>query len=139
MRTLRLLGVAAQAEGLRLRREALGLARRLVWQVAAGLFATAAVVMLHVTAWQALLPPLGPIWAAAAITLFDLLLAGLCLLLGRARHDPVAAEALYLRREMLRSVAATNPLGEVMGAALRTPAAAIGAAIAEALASRFRR
>lgn len=139
MRTLRLLGVAAQAEGLRLRREARGLALRIVWQVAAGLFAAAALVMLHITAWHALLPPLGPVWAAAAITLFDLLLAGLCLLLGRPRHDPVAAEALYLRREMLRSVAATDPLGEVMGAALRTPAAVIGGAIAEALASRFRR
>ncbi|MBR0668225.1 phage holin family protein [Roseomonas hellenica] len=139
MRTLRLLGVAAQAEGLRLRREARGLARRVVWQVAAGLFATAAVVMLHLTAWHALLPPLGPTWAAAAITVFDLLAAGLCVLLGRSRYDPVAAEALYLRREMLRSAAATDPLGEVMGAALRTPAAVIGGAIAEALASRFRR
>lgn len=139
MRALRLLEAAAQAEGLRLRREARGLVRRVVWQAVAGLFAAAAVVMLHVTAWQALLPPLGPIWAAAAITLSDFMLAGLCLLLGRPRYDPVAAEALYLRRQMLRSAAATDPLREVVGAALRTPAAAIGGAIAEALASRFRR
>ncbi|HEY4252782.1 MAG TPA: hypothetical protein VGM87_16340 [Roseomonas sp.] len=139
MRALRLLGVAAQAEGLRLRREARGLARRIAWQLGAGLFATAGVVMLHITAWHVLLPYLGPAWAAGVITLFDLAMAGLFLLFARPSHDPVAAEALYLRQAMLRSAAASDPLGEAMRAAVRTPAAAVGAALAEALASRLRR
>jgi hypothetical protein len=139
MRVVRLLGVAAQAEGLRLRREARGLARRFVWQAAAGLFATAALIMLHWAAWYALLPSFGAAWAAALVAVVDLALAGLCVALGRPVHDPVADEALHLRQSMLRAAGASNPLGEAMGAAIRTPVAAIGAAIAEALASRLRR
>ena len=139
MRALRLLGVAAQAESLRLRREARGLARRIAWQLGAGLFAAAGLIMLHITAWYVVLPYLGPAWTACVIALFDLAVAGLFLLFARPTHDPVAAEALYLRQAMLRSAAASDPLGEAVGAALRTPAAAIGAALAEALAGRLRR
>ena len=54
MRSLRLLGVAAQAEGLRLKREAALMVRGIVFQAGAAVFGLAALILLHISGYSAL-------------------------------------------------------------------------------------
>lgn len=101
MRALRLLAVAAEAEGLRLRREAALLARSAVLFAAAAVFGLALLVMLHVAAFAWLAPSWGPAMAALLVAAGDLLIALALVLIGRPGNDPVAQEALAIRRASL--------------------------------------
>src|SRR4051794_9213683 len=111
MRTLRLLAAAAEAEGLRLKRNGAAMGRRAALMSVAGVCGLGALVMLHIAGWHLLLLPLGPAGAAGAVALVDLLIAGLFMLLSRPRFDPVAQEALMLRREMVRAAIAPGAVG----------------------------
>jgi len=101
MRALRLLAVAAEAEGLRLRREASLMARASVFFAAAAVFGVGLLVMLHVAAFHWLEPAWGPALAALLVAAGDLVLALVFVLVGRPREDAVASEALAMRRAAL--------------------------------------
>jgi hypothetical protein len=139
MRLLSLLGLAAQAEGLRLRRTAGTAARRGAWLAAAGLFGVAAIGLVHVAAIAGLAPRLGLALACGIVALADLAMAGILALFGRRRHDPVAEEALALRRMML-SAAARSPMREAAALAVGSaPGPVLGALAGEAIATWLRR
>ena len=134
MRALRLLGVAAQAESLRLRREVRSAARSAVWGAGAAVFGIAALVMLHVAAWLALDGMRGPIIASLGVALADVVLMGLGLLLARAKADPVAQEALLVRRAALAEARNTPLLGDALGLiGWRSPVTVAGGFLAERL------
>jgi hypothetical protein len=134
MRSLRLLGVAAQAEGLRLKRELALTVRGVVFQAAAAVFGVAALILLHVSGYSALAEEFGPALGALMVAGVDLALAGVLLLLGRRGTDRVADEALQLRNESLAALQRTSLTGEALRAvAWRSPAAAMGGAIADHL------
>jgi uncharacterized iron-regulated membrane protein len=115
MRGLRLLGVAAEAEGLRLKREATALARSTVLRIVAGLFGLAALGLLHAAAWIWLERSQGALQATLWLALADLAIMGLLLWLSRRRYDPVAHEALILRRQAMAQLRAVSPLDEALG------------------------
>jgi len=110
MRALRLASVAWEAErarlGLRVQREL----RRGILFAAAGVMAAAAFAMLHLVAWIALGPHVGPLGRALIIFGVDILLA---LILGlvamRNRPSRAELEALSIRRTAL--VEARNGIG----------------------------
>ncbi|CAH0260905.1 hypothetical protein [Roseomonas sp. CECT 9278] len=139
MRVLRLLGVAAQAESLRLRRNAGSVARRAAWLAGAALFGVAAVGLAHVAAIAWLEPRYGLAAACGLVALADLALAGGLALFGRTRVDPVAQEALAVRRMML-DAATRNPLSNAASFAMGSaPGPVLGAMAGEAIASWLRR
>ncbi len=136
---LGLLGAAAQAEGIRLRRAASGTARRAGWMGTAVLFGLIAVGFGHLAALAWLEPRFGLAAAAGIVALGDAVVAGVLALAGRARRDLVAEEALALRRRML-AAAASNPLRDATGLALAAaPAPVLGAIAGEAIAAWLRR
>jgi hypothetical protein len=106
MRTLRLARIAAEAEGLRLRRQAQRMVVRAVFGVIALMFLAWAVAFAHVAVWFALRVngDVAP-WAAAliiagadaAIALFLLLIAAL------SSPGRVEQEALEVRRRALEN------------------------------------
>jgi len=110
MRALRLASVAWEAErarlGLRVQREL----RRGILFVAAGVMAVAAFGMLHLIAWIALGPHVGPLGRALIIFGVDIALA-VVLGLVAMRNTPSRAEleALSIRRTAL--VEARNGIG----------------------------
>lgn len=108
--------------------------RRAAMTAVAALCGVAALIMLHVAGWYLLVLPLGPAGAAAAVAGVDLLVAGLFLSLSRPRFDPVAQEALMLRREMVRAA-----LGPGSASSFLRPAVALGGLVAEIFLSRRRR
>jgi len=139
MRLLSFLGVAAQAEGLRLRRNAALSVQRGAWMAGAAMFITAAVALAHVAAIAALEPRFGIAGACGIVALADLVLAGLMALLSRRRHDAVAAEALLLRQTMLLA-AARNPVRDATMAFLgNAPGPVLGAIAGEAIALWLRK
>ncbi|MBY0337007.1 MAG: phage holin family protein [Acetobacteraceae bacterium] len=109
MRSLQLLAAAAEAEGIRLRRTAAATARSVVMFAVAGVFAVALLIMLHLAGYSWLEPRYGAALAALMVAGADLLLALIFVLVGRPGHDPVAAEALEIRRRSLAE-AAEHPL-----------------------------
>lgn len=115
MRSLGLLGAAAEAEGLRLRREASGLVRSAACGGVAALFGIAALVLLHIAGWTALEHRFGAIPASLFLAVADLAAMGVVLVLGRRRHDPIAAAAAMMRDQSL-AAAARAPLGFASGA-----------------------
>ncbi len=132
MRVLDLLGLAAQAEGLRMRQGAAGAARSAVWSAGAALFGLAALTMLHVAAWLALAERYGPVLAPLAVAAADLALMGLALILARKRRDPLAEAALQIRQQALAELRQTTPLrmaGSILGS--RLPMALLGSALVE--------
>ncbi len=132
MRVLRLLGAAAEAEGLRLRREVRAAARVTAWRVVAGVFGGAALVMLHIAAWYALVEEVSPAGAALWIALGDAALMLLVLVIGRRRHDPVAAAAQQLRERSLAEARHTPLLGDAWRSlGLRSPVSVAGGVVAE--------
>lgn len=100
MRLLRLAQAAWQAEGLYLRRSGRGYAVQAGIGGLAAVFGVLMLLMLHVAAFAALVPSVGPVWAALILCVVDLVAAVLLGLLARnPPRDPVAEEALRLRRE----------------------------------------
>jgi hypothetical protein len=140
MRLLQMLSVAAQAEGIVLRREMRGAVRQAIWVAVAFLFGTAAVVTAHVAAVAQLLPAYGMAAAAAIVAACDVVIAGLLLLLARRRVDPVAEEARVLRETMVSAVMRRDPMRDALGLAMRGGAAPlVGAVVADVFATWLKR
>ena len=113
MRTLRLARIAAEAEGLRLRRQAQRTAGRVVIGLIALVFAGCALAFAHVAAWFWLRQSVG--WAQAgsalALTGADLVIAVfLGLLMARSSPGRVEVEALQVRQRALESVTSSFAL-----------------------------
>lgn len=110
MRVLRLLGAAAQAEGLLLRRQGAMFGRSMVLCIAAGIFGVVTLVLLHVAALIWLNQEFGSLRAALYLAGADAVLAGILLFMARPGHDPIAEEALRLREQSLAQLSAPQPL-----------------------------
>ena len=122
MRPLRLARVAAQAEGLRLRRMLMRLVRRAAYGGVAAVFALAALVVVHVLGFLALTEFAGMLgfWAALIVFGVDAVLAGLFGLLSRGNvPDRVETEARQLRDNSLREMRNAGLLGLAIGPAGR--------------------
>ncbi|WP_424810520.1 phage holin family protein [Roseococcus sp. YIM B11640] len=138
MRSLQLLGVAAEAETLRLKREAGAMASRVVLMGIAGVFAVIALGFLHAAAWIALARWQGPLSATLYLGLADLVAAGILLFLARARPDPVAQEAKLLRQRSLAQLSQLSPVGEAVSLlGRRGPAYEVGGIIGEQILRIF--
>jgi hypothetical protein len=122
MRTLRLARIAAEAEGLRLRRQARRTAVRLAIGLIALIFLGWALVFGHVAAWYWLREGAG--WAepgtAMAITGADLVIAVfLALLAARSSPGRVEMDALQVRQRALESATSGFALTTMLVPAVR--------------------
>lgn len=105
MRTLRLARVAAEAEGLLLRRRLRRTAIRASLAAVAALFAIAAIAMLHVFVLLRLVPVWGPETAALSVGGGDLLLAIILALVATlSPSDRIATEAARVRDQALNEM-----------------------------------
>jgi hypothetical protein len=76
----------------------------------------------------------GPAGAALWVMLADLVIAGILFLVSRRREDPIATEALRIRRRALEEFSAGSALGDVARLVRRNhPAHEIGGVLAESL------
>ena len=102
MRTLQLARIAAEAEGLRLRKTAQRNGVRMVLGVGALGFVLSAITFCHIAAWCRLIVSWDQPVAALIIAAADLVLAAvLALLAMRSSPRRVEVEALALRRQAL--------------------------------------
>jgi hypothetical protein len=113
MRTLRLARIAAEAEGLRLRRQAQRTAGRVVTGLIALMFAGWALAFAHVAAWFWLRQSVG--WgesgSALVLTGADLVIAALLgLLMARSSPGRIEMEALQVRQRALQSATSSFAL-----------------------------
>lgn len=130
----RLLEVAAQAELLRLKQEGKRIGRNAAVTAAAAFLALFAFAMLHVAAVAWLAADLGYPAAALWVALGDAILAAIVLVLGRRKTDPIAEEALRIRRRALHEIDAGTMLGDMVHIVLRDrPASTLGGSIAQSL------
>jgi hypothetical protein len=108
MRLLRLLGIAAEAEVLRIGRQARRIANAVAIGCLAMLLLLGAVAFGHVAVWYWLRESLQARYVATIFAGADLLLACLCAILA-ARSTPgrVELEALALRRRALEDAGAS--------------------------------
>jgi hypothetical protein len=105
MRLIRLLRLAAQAEGLRWRRMGRGYAIQAGYAAGAAVFGLLLLIMLHMAAFAWIARGQGPVAAALIVAAFDLVVAGLLgWLAARHAEDPVAIEAERVRDDALRQV-----------------------------------
>jgi uncharacterized membrane protein (DUF485 family) len=122
MKTLRLARIAAEAEGLRLRRQAKRMVVRLVLAVIALAFMAAAVALGHVAVWFALRVGANMVPWAAALVLggIDMAIA-LAFVLIAALSGPgqVEVEALQVRQRALQQAAGTLAVGTMLVPAVR--------------------
>jgi hypothetical protein len=130
MRAVGLIGLAAEAEAMRLRRAVTREARAFAWRAAAAGFAIAAIVLLHIAAWHGLAAEHGVVAAALIIAAADLVIAVLLALASRTRHDPAIEEAATLRRALLR---------RAVSDALRAPLLSAGTLLADTALAAIRR
>jgi hypothetical protein len=134
MAAVRLLEIAAQAEALRLRREARRAVVMAALCAAAGMFVLFALALLHLAALIWLSRTTGPVTAALWLMLGDVVVAGLLFVLSRRKVDPIATEALRIRRRALEELSAGSVLGDVVRLVRRNhPAHEIGGVLAESL------
>jgi hypothetical protein len=110
IRSVRLLGIAAEAEILRLKREAGSMARSLVFQMAAGFFGLVVLGLLHAAAWIWLAEGSGGLLASLYVAAGDAVVMGVLLVLARRRTDPVAHDALMVRQRALAEAKRSLPL-----------------------------
>jgi hypothetical protein len=104
IRPLRLVRVAAKAQGLALRRQVAGAIRRAVLGAIAALFALGALIILHIIGYLALgkYAHFEPIPAAAIVLGVDVVIAAIFGALASASAtDPVLQEALRMRDDSL--------------------------------------
>ena len=123
MRTLRLARIAAEAEGLILRRHL----RRVVVQAVLGavviIFLIAALALAHFAGWLALLRVVAPVYAALIVFGVDVVIAVILGLLAmRSSSDRIEREAIQVRdqaKQQLAIAAATAftfaPIARIMG------------------------
>lgn len=139
LRALRLVGMAAQAEGQRMKVRANAAASRAAYYAVAAVFGLAALILLHVALYNLVSAlvggPYGPFWGALAVLALDAGGAILALVLA-SRASARAAEREALR---VRDVALAGAAEDFfLGAARRTaPWAAFGG-LALALLNRRR-
>jgi hypothetical protein len=118
MRSTRLVQIAAEAEGLRLRTKFSRIGRQIAFGAVAALFAVLAIVLLHVVSFQAILIALGPgdwmpVAAAGIMFAIDLLMCALFVVLAaRGGESAVEQEALQVRQQ------AVHQMGEVLSMAV---------------------
>jgi len=122
MRTLRLARIAAEAEGLRLRRQAQRTATRVAVGLIALMFVGWALLFAHAAAWFWLRDSAG--WGApgAAMTVFgaDLVIAAfLTLLVVRSSPGRVEMEALQVRQRALESAISSLAMTTMLVPAVR--------------------
>ncbi|MBX9701801.1 MAG: phage holin family protein [Acetobacteraceae bacterium] len=104
-RMMRLLRVAAQAEGLRWRRTGRAYAIRAGLGAGALVFALLLVFMLHMALFAWIARGQGPVVAALIVAGLDLVIAGIMgWLAARGGPDPIAVEAEHVRDDALRQV-----------------------------------
>ena len=104
IRPLRLVRVAAKAQGLAFRRQLAGVVRRIILGVVAGVFALGALVIAHIMADMALIQyaHFQPLAAAAIVFGVDIVLAAIFgFLASGAVSDPTLVEALRVRDQSL--------------------------------------
>ncbi len=105
MRTLRLARVAAEAEGLRLRRRLRAIVIRAVLAAVAALFALGALALLHVYVWLRLDPLWGPETATLALAGGDAVVAIVIALFAlRTPTDRIAISAVAVRDQALNEM-----------------------------------
>ena len=117
MRTLRLLRIAAEAEGLRLRRRAGRTVARAVMGLIALGFLAIGLVAAHFAGWFALRDGAGmATWAAALVVAgVDLLIALIFMLLAiMSRPRRIELEALQVRQRALDSAVRNLALADLM-------------------------
>ena len=126
MRTVELAKVAASAEALRLRRVAYRQGMRAAYGAGAGVFAIGVLVLLHLVAYNAMVPRLSPLTASLILLAFDLIVAGVFGYLALSnKPDAVEDEAKMIRQqaiiELRKSMTVVALAGEATGALLRRP------------------
>ena len=132
MRSLRLIGVIAQAEGVRLRAEARAMAQSARVAAAASLFGLIALGLLHAAAWMWLAEDHGPMAATLGLALADAVLMVLILIAFRPRPNRVAQQATELRQQSIAALRSVSPWQEALGLlGWRSPARFIGGRVAE--------
>jgi NADH:ubiquinone oxidoreductase subunit 6 (subunit J) len=115
MRTLRLARVAAEAEGLLLRRRVRSAAIRAGLGVIAALFLIGAVAMLHVYAWVMLRPLWSAPTTALALTGLDAAIAIVVgLFAARTPVDPIASQAIQVRDKAVAEMRSVFTLGAML-------------------------
>jgi hypothetical protein len=105
MRTLRLARVAAEAEGLLLRRRLRGIAIRATLAAFAAIFALGALTLLHVYVWLRVAPLWGHENATLAVAGFDAVVAVIVGLFAlRTPTDRIATSAVAVRDQALNEM-----------------------------------
>ncbi len=110
MKAVDLARIAATAEALRLRRQALRIGRQTAFLVVAGLFGFFALAAIHVVLWTLCDGPwnTGRVWASVIVLAFDILVAVVLALLGRGKlADPIEVEARITRDRSLSELRST--------------------------------
>lgn len=126
MRTVELAKVAASAEALRLRRVAHRQGMRAAYGAGAAVFAIAVFVLMHVVAYNAMVPGLSPLVASLIILGVDLIVAAILGYLALSnKPDAVEDEAKMIRQqaivELRKSMTAVALAGEAASLLLRRP------------------
>ena len=126
MRTVELAKVAASAEALRLRRVAVRQGRRAAYGVGAAVFGIAVFVLLHVVAYNAMVPRISPLVASLIILAVDLVVAAVLGYLAFSnKPDAVEDEAKMIRQqaivELRKSMTVVALAGEAASSMIRRP------------------
>ncbi len=124
MRAVELAKVAANAEALRLREMASRQSMRAAYGGAAAVFGIGVLVLLHVVAYNMMVPNISPLVASLILLAFDLIVAAVCGLKAlKSMPGAVELEALAIRKQavhdMRGSVTLMSLAGEAAGAAFR--------------------
>lgn len=124
MRAFRLATVSLEAERVLLGLQAKRWAVRLALGLVGAVFVLAALAMLHVLAWVALEPHLGPLGRAGAILGGDVVIAGILLALAmRDSPSRQEIEARMLRDSAISQARASFGLLPLLGGLARSPMA----------------
>ncbi len=137
LRTVSLLGMAAQAEGRLLKAQTAATATKIGFFVGAGVMGLAAFITLHILIWEIALLWLRPVWAAVILVAFDAVLASILAFLGS--RDRVPREEMEARA--VRDVALTGAVqSAVRGFTTQgAPLMALGGIALAAILPRIRR
>ena len=126
MRAVELAKVAASAEALRLRRVAVRQGRRAAYGVGAAVFGIAVFVLLHVVAYNAMVPRISPLVASLILLAVDLIVAAVLGYLAlSSKPDAVEDEAKMIRQqaivELRKSATMMAMAGEAASLMVRRP------------------
>ena len=124
MRAVELAKVAANAEALRLRQLVHRQLMRAVYGGVAAIFGIGVLVLLHVVAYDLLVPHVSPVVASLILLVVDLAIAGVCGMQAlNSKPSLIEEEALAIRKQALTdmrgSVTMMALAGEAAGFAFR--------------------